>query len=82
MAVMFVRVQDPDTRHEFDLPETHPFIASGLVRRVKVDRYPPSPVIRPPKYYMDLAAIPSAAPKRQPAKRVRTTTPKEHARDY
>ena len=52
---MYIRVQDPDTRHEFDLAEDHPLIRDGLVKPVKSDRYPPSEVARPPKHHIPKA---------------------------
>lgn len=56
---MFVRVKDPSTGHEFDVPETSMLLRRGLVRRVKSARYPPSPVRRRKKYHLNLAG-PSA----------------------
>lgn len=50
---MYIRVKDPSTKHEFDLPEEHSWIASGEVTPVKSDRYPPSPQERPAKFHLD-----------------------------
>ena len=48
--MLFVRVKDKDTRHEFDVPETDSRIGE-FFELVKADRYPA--VVRPrqPKYY-------------------------------
>lgn len=56
----YVRVKDPSTRHEFDMPDGHPHIAKGLVEVVKPKLYPPSPLPRRPKHHLKLAP-PSAA---------------------
>jgi hypothetical protein len=53
----YVRVKDPETKHELDMPEQHPLIAKGLVVPVKSKRYPPSHVERPMKPYMSPASI-------------------------
>jgi len=55
----FVRVRDVETKHEFDLPDTHPFIAQGLVVLVKDKDYPPSQVARPVKYHPEPAPVPA-----------------------
>lgn len=48
---MFIRVKDPSTGHEFDVPETSPLLACGVVQQVKRgDKWPPSALPRPPKY--------------------------------
>lgn len=49
---MYVRVKDPDTKHEFDVPETSYLLRRGLVARIKEERFPPSPVPRRPKHYI------------------------------
>lgn len=54
---MYVRVKDPSTGHEFDVPETSSLLRRGLVRRVKPDRYPPSPLPRPAKHHISLPAV-------------------------
>lgn len=51
----YVRVKDPQTRHEFDMPENHPHITNGLVEVVKPKQYPPAPVMRAPKHHLSLA---------------------------
>lgn len=48
----YVRVRDAELKHEFDVPEQHPFIERGLFVPVKSDRYPPSHVARPMKAYI------------------------------
>lgn len=50
---MYIRVKDPSTKHEFDLPEEHPWITSGEVTPVKSDRFPPSAQERPAKFYLN-----------------------------
>lgn len=52
---MYVRVRDLSTKHEYDVRETSPLLARGAVELVKEDRYPPSPVARRPKHYVNLA---------------------------
>lgn len=52
----FVRVRDVELKHEFDVPEQHPFIARGLFVPVKSDRYPPSHVARPMKAHIKPAS--------------------------
>lgn len=51
----FIRVRDPETKHEFDVPEVSPLLRKGLVKRVKADRYPPSTRVRRPKHHLNLA---------------------------
>jgi hypothetical protein len=58
----FVRVRDVETKHEFDLPDTHTYIESGLVVLVNDKDYPPSLVARPEKYHE-----PAPVPARQSA---------------
>lgn len=55
---MFIRVRDPETRHEFDLPEGHRLIRLGLVDPVKGKAYPPSPRPRRAKHHLSLADRP------------------------
>lgn len=61
----FIRVKDPSTGHEFDLPEGHPHIGP-LVKPVKSDRYPPSPFPRRAKFHKSPADL--AGPADSPAK--------------
>ncbi len=51
----WIRVKDPSTKHEFDVLETSPLLRKELVKPVKSDRYPPSPVPRRRKYHTDRA---------------------------
>lgn len=60
--MIFVRVKDPGTGHEFDLPETDPRIASGAVKRVAKAHYPSSTVARRPKHYVGVNAAPASTP--------------------
>lgn len=55
----FVRVKDPATGHEFDLPETDPRIASGAVKRVTKAHYPSSSVARRPKHNVGAKRVPA-----------------------
>ena len=55
---MFVRVKDPDTGHEFDLPEGHRLIRLDLVRPVKSKRYPPSARPRAAKHHLNFTGRP------------------------
>ena len=73
--MLYVRVRDPQTRHEFDMPETHPHIAKGLVEHVKPKLYPPSPLMRRPKHHLDLA-VNAATP--EPAGEGTSTPDKEN----
>lgn len=43
--MQFIRVRDPETKHEFDVPETDKRLTSGLYIPVKSSKYPPT--IRP-----------------------------------
>lgn len=56
---MFVRVRDPQTRHEFDVPESSHLLRKGLVERVKPKQYPPALYQRRAKHYIDLAGRPA-----------------------
>jgi hypothetical protein len=70
--VIYVRVRDPQTRHEYDMPSTHPHITRGLVIPLDSRRWPPVAVPRPPKHHVELTklAVPSAATRaRRPATR-------------
>lgn len=53
--MLFVRVKDPSTGHEFDVREDSILLSRELVRRVKPKLYPLSPITRRPKYHLDLA---------------------------
>ncbi|MDF2915991.1 MAG: hypothetical protein K0S70_208 [Microbacterium sp.] len=57
--LMWVRVRDRDTRHEYDLREDDPRIGVG-VDRVSKKAYPPAHLPRRPKHYLSLAALPGA----------------------
>jgi hypothetical protein len=70
--ITYVRVKDTRTGHEIDVPDSHPRIGSTL-KRVKDDRYPPSPVARRPKF---AAVIPKPA-----ATRSRQSVPSSDAPD-
>lgn len=52
--MMYVRVRDKDTKHEFDLPEGHVWITEGSVELVSKKAYPPSEVVRPPRHFVRL----------------------------
>lgn len=51
----YVRVKDPDTGHEFDVPEGSALLTKGRVTPVKSDRYPPAAQTRRPKHRLNLA---------------------------
>jgi hypothetical protein len=55
VPVLFVRVKDPETGHEFDVLEGSILLRRELVKLVKAKRYPPSPIRRAPKHHIDLA---------------------------
>lgn len=50
--MQFIRVRDPETRHEFDVPETDKRLTSGLYERVKSAKYPPVSRPRPAKHFV------------------------------
>ena len=50
--MQFIRVRDPETRHEFDVPETDKRLTSGLYIPVKSVKYPPAPRPRPAKHHV------------------------------
>lgn len=72
---LWIRVKDPDTKHEFDIRDDHALLTSGRVTPVKSTRYPPAENPRPPKHHLSLAAR-RAAEKPAPAGEG-TTTKKE-----
>lgn len=47
---MFIRVKTPSNGAEFDLPEGHPWIRSGVAVPVNKKRFPPSRFARRAKY--------------------------------
>lgn len=47
----FVRVKDPSTGHQFDVPETDPRIGK-VFTALDSDRYPRARSPRPPKHYI------------------------------
>lgn len=62
MAVVYVRVKDPQSKQEWDEPQGSPLITSGAVQVVKGDRYPPSRVIRPTKRHVEATRSRRAKP--------------------
>lgn len=52
----YIRVKDPDTGHEYDVPDNSILLAKSLVRRVKAERYPPSEYPRRTKHHKRLSA--------------------------
>jgi hypothetical protein len=58
--LMWVRVRDRGTRHEYDLREDDPRIGVS-VDLVSKKAYPPAHQARRPKYYLDLARRPGVA---------------------
>lgn len=48
----FVRVKDPTTKHEFDVPESDWRLKAGIFTRIKEDRYPPAHSPRRAKHYI------------------------------
>lgn len=60
MRIVYVRVRDKATRHEFDMPANHPHITKGFVELVKQRRYPPATVMRRPKHHLRLAPASAA----------------------
>lgn len=56
---IYVRVKDPETKHEFDVPDDHPYITDGTLELIKGKEYPPSTVARPTKHYIEPAQIPA-----------------------
>ena len=52
---MFIRVKDPSTGHEFDVPEKSSLLRKGLVKPVNKKHYPPSQYPRRAKHHIALA---------------------------
>jgi hypothetical protein len=50
----FVRVKDPQTKHQFDVPEGDPRIGKTL-EALDDKRWPVSDVVRPPLHHIKLA---------------------------
>ena len=50
--MQFIRVKDPETGHEFDVPETDWRIGEGIFVPIKSDRYPPIDRARRPKHQL------------------------------
>lgn len=57
--IVYVRVKDPATRHEFDVRDDSILLRRELVKRVKPRLYPPSPIARRAKHHHDLAGQPA-----------------------
>lgn len=68
--MLFIRVKDPSTGHEFDLPEDHPLITNGEVTPVRdAKRWPPSHVLRPPKHNIPRKTSAAAGEDQAPAEK-------------
>lgn len=50
--MLFIRVRDPETKHEFDVPESDKRLTSGLYEPVKSSKYPPVSRPRPAKHFV------------------------------
>lgn len=61
----FVRVKDPDTKHEFDVRETSALIRDKKVDVIKPGTYPPSTVPRPAKHHVPAKNVAKASASRQ-----------------
>lgn len=61
----FVRVRDPETKHEFDVRETSVLIRDKKVEVVKPVLYPPSAVARPTKHHIPAKKLAQASASRQ-----------------
>jgi len=61
----FVRVRDPETKHEFDVRENSLLLRRELVTVVKQAAYPPSPVARPTKHHVPAKNVAKASASRQ-----------------
>lgn len=46
----FIRVKSRATGHQFDVPDTHPALATGALERLSTDRFPPVARPRQPKH--------------------------------
>lgn len=64
---MFVRVRDPETKHEFDIDERSRLLTEGLVERVKPVRFPPAFLARRAKHHLSLTAPASAVTEAEPS---------------
>lgn len=63
--LMWVRVRDRDTRHEYDLREDDPRIGVS-VDLVSKKAYPPAHQARRPKYHIDLSSRSGAKANAEP----------------
>lgn len=70
----YVRVKDPETKHEFDISEGHRLLRLGLVTRIKSDRYPPWHTQRRPKHHLNLAGQSATRTKPKPSGEGQATT--------
>lgn len=68
----FVRVRDPETRHEFDHPEDGRLLRLGLVEHIKPKQYPPAARQRAPKHHHSLASQPVSRLPESPGEGVAT----------
>lgn len=46
----FIRVKSKATGHQFDVPDTHPALATDALERLSADRFPPAARPRQPKH--------------------------------
>jgi len=66
----FIRVRDPETKHEFDVRETSLLLRRELVTVVKQAAYPPSPVARRTKHHdpaKNVAKVPASRQTPEPS---------------
>lgn len=70
---IYIRVKDPDTGHEFDVPEGSALLAKGLVSPVKEKRYPAAEQPRRPKHHLNLAGQTTSSTPEPPGKGKSTT---------
>ena len=57
--MIYVRVKDPSSGHQFDRPADDPMIADGTLIPLNSKRWPPAEQARPPLFHVSPA---SAAP--------------------
>lgn len=58
----FIRVKSRATGHQFDVPDTHPALATGALERLSTDRFPPAARPRQPKHRAPRAKPAQAPP--------------------
>ena len=58
----FIRVKSRATGHQFDVPDTHPALATDALEQLITDRFPPAARPRQPKHRVPRTRPAQAAP--------------------